>query len=487
MRCAPSLLLVLMIGVLATPALCADDPAPLPTFPDASRPAPPPKMVSMIFPVLYNVRWSDTYGAPRDGGRRRHMGQDLMAPKMTPLVAVFDGTVYFYTGHGTAGNHIYLHSDDGWTAVYVHVNNDTPGTNDGAGGDFYAFAAGLRSGDRVRAGQLIGYVGNSGNAETTAPHLHFELQYQRQHINPHLSLRKARRIKEPVVNLPFPEMRPEPGEMRLDGSVLSIQGDRIVLNLAAETRPGKKAVPIVRPTRRYVLLKDVRVQIPGAEAYEPTLADITPGTPVTVLGKDRGKDRALLARVVAPGLTERQIALRLAARNSVAQNDASPNPMPVDMEPEQGAEAPMEISAQDTPAKPPVAQEGLSPLPEDPQAIEVIREINALRRQRGLSELVRNDLLTRAALRHTRDMASGAFCEHVGSDGSRPWDRVQDTGHPAERVAENIASGFQTPRSVVQAWMNQSVESRRNLMDPNFTEIGVAHYRGYWTVMLAGR
>lgn len=485
MRFAPSLLLVLMAHALGASALYADDLAPLPTFPDASPPAP--KMVAMIFPVLYNVRWSDTYGAPRDGGRRRHMGQDLMAPKMTPLVAVFDGTVYFYTGHGTAGNHIYLHSDDGWTAVYVHVNNDTPGTNDGAGGDFYAFAAGLRSGDRVRAGQLIGYVGNSGNAETTAPHLHFELQYQRKHINPHLSLLKARRIKEPVVHLPFPEMKPGPGELRLDGSVLRVQGDRIVLHLAAETRPGKKAVPVVRPTRRYVLLQDVRVQMPGVEGFEPTLADITPGTPVTILGKDRGRDRALLARVVAPGLSERQIALRLAARNGVAQNDAPARPMLVDVGREQDVEAPMEVPVQDVPAKPPVARREPVALPEDPLVTEAIEEINALRRQRGLPELVRNDLLTRAALRHTQDMADGAFCEHIGSDGSRPWDRVQGTGYPAERVAENIASGFQTPRSVVQAWMNQSVESRRNLMDPHFTEIGVARHRGYWTVVLAGR
>ncbi len=58
---------------------------------------------------------------------------------------------------------------------HIHLNNDTPGTDDGQGGFQYAFAPGLTSGQHVEQGQFIAYVGDSGNAENTSPHLHFEI------------------------------------------------------------------------------------------------------------------------------------------------------------------------------------------------------------------------------------------------------------------------------------------------------------------------
>jgi murein DD-endopeptidase MepM/ murein hydrolase activator NlpD len=131
--------------------------------------------VQMVLPVAGGCSWSDTFLAPRGGGTRRHLGQDLMAPKMAPLVAAFDGVVQL--GYSEPSNHykIKITADFGWRVCYYHVNNDTPGTDDGKGGTKYAFAPGLKSGDRVKAGQLVGYVGDSGNAEDTPPHLHFEL------------------------------------------------------------------------------------------------------------------------------------------------------------------------------------------------------------------------------------------------------------------------------------------------------------------------
>lgn len=68
------------------------------------------------------------------------------------------------------------------------MNNDTPGTDDGMG---WGFAAGIEPGVHVEAGQIIGYVGDSGNAETTPPHLHFEQRPDGEEINPYDHLRAA--------------------------------------------------------------------------------------------------------------------------------------------------------------------------------------------------------------------------------------------------------------------------------------------------------
>ncbi|MFZ4517501.1 MAG: M23 family metallopeptidase [Microthrixaceae bacterium] len=130
----------------------------------------------LVFPVAGRVSYSDTFGAPRAGGRT-HEGQDLMAAKGTPLVATTDGTVTWLRWGTTtiSGNMLILTGDNGWKHYYIHINNDSPGTDDGANVYEQAFADGVRVGQRVKAGEVIAYVGDSGDAETTAPHLHYEL------------------------------------------------------------------------------------------------------------------------------------------------------------------------------------------------------------------------------------------------------------------------------------------------------------------------
>ena len=133
----------------------------------------------MMFPVLADAAlgkatWSDTYLAPRSGGRL-HEGQDLMGNKMLKLLAVVDGTI-IELRHQSGGNSLYLKGDDGWYYCYLHINNDDPGTDNGANQFKYAFAPGIAIGKRVLKGDLLAYLGDSGNAEGTGAHCHFEIR-----------------------------------------------------------------------------------------------------------------------------------------------------------------------------------------------------------------------------------------------------------------------------------------------------------------------
>lgn len=145
------------------------------------------------FPVLGGASFVDTFGAPRSGGRT-HQGQDLFAPKMRVLVATTDATVVRMStaASGLSGNYVVIEDAAGWEYVYIHVNNDTPGTDDGANRRLEAFVPGIYVGAKVYAGQPLGYLGDSGNAETTPSHLHFEIRDPSgTPINPFDTLRAA--------------------------------------------------------------------------------------------------------------------------------------------------------------------------------------------------------------------------------------------------------------------------------------------------------
>lgn len=157
--------------------------------------------VPMIFPVLGGADWRDSYGDLR--GAHRHTGQDLRAPKMTPIVAPFSGRI------GVKKHSFWIYGDNGWRCLGTHLNDDTPGSNDGRNNWDFMFAANIQHGGKVIAGQLIGWVGNSGDA--TGPHLHFELHGPKGIRNPALSLKMAQHIRYPRPNLP-PFERPDSGE-----------------------------------------------------------------------------------------------------------------------------------------------------------------------------------------------------------------------------------------------------------------------------------
>jgi Ca2+-binding RTX toxin-like protein len=151
---------------------------------------------TLIFPVQGANYYPDTFWACRGNPCGYHHAQDIMAAKMTPVVAAAAGTVRWvnYSSDPTDLNPercctIVITHDDGWDTWYLHLNNDTPGTDDGLG---WGIAEGILPGTRVTAGQLIGWVGDSGNSEWTSPHLHFEL-YDPENVivNPYDAMRLA--------------------------------------------------------------------------------------------------------------------------------------------------------------------------------------------------------------------------------------------------------------------------------------------------------
>lgn len=140
----------------------------------------------IVFPQDATVTiFTSSFGADRDGGDRKHQGNDLMAPKMTPVYAVADGVVSRIKTGGRSGWYIMVDHGNGWESFHMHLNNDTPGTDDNRAAHEDTFAEGIEIGSEVIAGQLIGYVGDSGNAEGTAPHIHFELHRNGRPVDPY--------------------------------------------------------------------------------------------------------------------------------------------------------------------------------------------------------------------------------------------------------------------------------------------------------------
>lgn len=177
-------------------------------------------VIDLTFPVdPAAVRYSDSYAAGRSHGP--HQATDLLGPYMTPIHAAMGGTVSrMPMVDDQYGYRLRIDGDDGRVYSYVHLNNDTPGTTDNAGGPDTAYAPGVALGERVERGQHIGYMGDSGNA-TGTPHLHFSIAdpgvtdpYGEAIRNPYPSLVAAEAEGDvpdgeahPVAE---PEPRPEP-------------------------------------------------------------------------------------------------------------------------------------------------------------------------------------------------------------------------------------------------------------------------------------
>ncbi len=150
------------------------------------------------FPVVGNVHYVDDFGDPRPQGP--HEGNDIMSIRHQPAVAFERGTVEKHVGSTLGTCMLYLHGDSGMTYVYIHLNNDLTMQNDNDGGcrNGVSWAPGLKNGQTVRRGQLVGFVGDSGDADGIQPHLHFEVRTPTgRAIDPFPYLNKAKRLLYP--------------------------------------------------------------------------------------------------------------------------------------------------------------------------------------------------------------------------------------------------------------------------------------------------
>ena len=111
---------------------------------------------------------ADTWGAPRGTGRR-HEGQDIFAPKGTPILSATHGYVYKIGENNLGGQTVSVIGRGGRIYYYAHLDS---------------YAPNLEVGDRVSTRTVLGYVGTTGNAQGTPPHLHFGIYTGNGAINP---------------------------------------------------------------------------------------------------------------------------------------------------------------------------------------------------------------------------------------------------------------------------------------------------------------
>ena len=178
------LYLAVVAGALVAVATCAATSAP--------RPVP-----KFLFPVVGTTDYYDDFGEPRGG--LKHQGIDVIAAKRAPAVAVEDGRVEYWTTSKSAGCMLYLYGDSGTMYEYIHLNNDRTARNDNRGKCVEGTAYAVPNRARVDAGQQIGYVGDSGDANGIHPHLHFEVHPNgKSAVDPYRYLQHAPRLLAPA-------------------------------------------------------------------------------------------------------------------------------------------------------------------------------------------------------------------------------------------------------------------------------------------------
>jgi peptidoglycan LD-endopeptidase LytH len=199
---------------------------------------------AIAIPVLFGVTLSDitpNFGEMRGGGTRTHEGLDIMAPEGTPVVSPVRGTVQGFGTAANPGKYVYVRGSDGHTYAFMHLDE----------------IAKLKRGQKLKVGDVLGTVGETGNAKGTVPHLHFEIRKGKP-LDPYLRITKEFTLKEKItfLNAALPDLRG-------DDELVTRMADRyrgiLVLARAEKLKLNSKFVTALSKTKSDVSLASTTV------------------------------------------------------------------------------------------------------------------------------------------------------------------------------------------------------------------------------------
>ena len=227
----------------------------------------------ILFPVVGTVDFHDDFGEPR--GALKHQGNDLLGDKRAPVVAVEAGKIAYWTTSASAGCMLYLYGASGTMYEYIHLNNDLTNANDNHGKCVQGVSYAVPDGSHVDAGQVIGFLGDSGDANGIHPHLHFEVHPNGgRAVDPFPFIKKAPHllVAAPPAGTGF--------TLKLTGTIVSATATDVTLT-----------VDTLAAWPSHLKLRNVNRSLTLAVA-DPALAPTTPG------------DRVVIWTQPAPGTVE---------------------------------------------------------------------------------------------------------------------------------------------------------------------------------------
>jgi hypothetical protein len=235
---------------------------------------------SLSFPVGDKKAYiGSVWGDARDGGKRSHEGVDIFAARRTPAVAAADGTVVGVREGGIGGKTVWLRPEGkNYTLYYAHLDEQL-----------------VREGQQVKAGDVIGLVGNTGNARTTPPHLHFGIYGYGGALDPYPFVNRQVKSAASVSAKKMTEQLRLTKELKT--TTFTARKNTLLLPLAvtakgylAELPDGRliqtdfaAVQPAEQPLKKAKATAVANVyHLPSAEAA--TAATLQAGSPVSVLG-----------------------------------------------------------------------------------------------------------------------------------------------------------------------------------------------------------